>query len=291
MPDRKYAFFKYRAAPGAGWGQETERMQKMNVGMDNEYIRIDLLKIAKGLMRRVWIIVLAMIVCGAAALSYAAFIVDPMYSASVSMYVNNSSSSVGSSGYSISSSEISAAKSLVDTYLVILKTRTTLNEVIERGSIRYPYESLSRMITAESINGTEVFNIVVTCGDPAEAVHIANTIADVLPGKIAEVVEGSSVRIVDRAAMMTEKVSPSLKTYTVIGLLLGLLISCGAVAVIEILDDKIRTEDYLLENYPDIPLLTVIPDLLDDQADRKGYSRLHENEDEDGGMAQGRNRK
>lgn len=283
-------FFQDRAGSGAEWGQEI-KMQKMNVGMDNEYIRIDLLKIVKGMMRRAWIIVLAMIVCGVAALSYAAFIVDPMYSASVSMYVNNSSLPAGSSGYSISSSEISAAKSLVDTYLVILKTRTTLNEVIERGSIRYPYESLSRMITAESINGTEVFDVVVTCGDPAEAMHIANTIADVLPGKIAEVVEGSSVRIVDRAAMMTEKVSPSLKKYTVIGLLLGMMLSCGTVAMIEILDDKIRTEDYLLENYPDIPLLTVIPDLLDEQADRKGYSKLHDGADEDGEAAHGRNRK
>ena len=237
---------------------------------DSEYIKIDLVKIAEGMLRRLWMIILAMVVCGGALLSYAAFMVTPLYEASALMYVNNSSFSVGATSFSISSSEISAAKSLVDTYLVILETRLTLDEVIQRGELNRTYEELCSMITAEAVNETEVFSVTVTSDDPLEAEHIANTIAQVLPGKIAGVVEGSSVSIVDYAVVPSGKVSPNIRKYTVVGLLLGLLLSGGVIALIEILDNRIHSESYLLENFKDIPLLTVVPDMLGHQS-RKGY--------------------
>jgi len=237
---------------------------------DSEYIKIDFLKIADGMIRRLWVIILTMIICGVLMFSYAAFMVTPLYEASALMYVNNSSFSVGSTSFSISSSEISAAKSLVDTYLVILETRLTLNEVIERGELDCTYEELCEMITAESVNETEVFSVTVTSDDPQDAEHIANTIAQVLPDKIADVVEGSSVSIVDYAVVPSEKVSPRISLYTIAGLVAGLVASCIVIIVIEILDYQIRSESYLLENFANIPLLTVIPD-LNAENDHKHY--------------------
>lgn len=242
----------------------------MDTNKNGEYVKNDIVKIAEGMIRHIWMIILAMLLCGSIMFSYAAFMVTPLYEASALMYVNNSSFSVGATSFSISSSEISAAKSLVDTYLVILKTRLTLNEVIDRGKLDCTYEELYDMISAESVNDTEVFSVTVTSDDPQEAEHIANTIAQVLPGKIAGVVEGSSVSIVDYAVVPSEKVSPSIKQYTIVGLLAGLLLSCAIIAVIEIMDDQIRSENYLLENYKDIPLLTIVPDMLEDKT-HKGY--------------------
>lgn len=232
---------------------------------DNEYIKIDLGKVLDGLLRRAWIIILCMLLCGAMLLSYAVYFVTPMYESSVLMYVNNSSFSVGATSFSISSSDISAAKSLVDTYLVILKTRLTLDDVIEQGRLDYTYEQLNGMITAEPVNDTEIFSVTVKTDDPYEAERIANTIAIVLPQKINDVVEGSSVRIVDYAVVPSEKVSPSLTKYTIIGLLIGAIASCMVIAIIEIMDNQIRSENYLLETYPDIPLLAVLPDMLSEK--------------------------
>ena len=232
---------------------------------ENEYIQIDLLKIFEGIIRRFWMVALCMILCGVLLFSYAAFYLSPMYEASVMVYVNNSSFSVGATTFSISSSEISAARGLVETYLVILRTRTTLNEVIRVGELDYTYEELLEMIEAEQVNKTEVFSITVTCGNPYEAEHIANTIARVLPDKIASIVDGSAARIVDYAVVPSRKVAPSIRNYTMVGMILGLLLSCGAIAVIEIMDDRIRTENYLLENFSSIPLLSVIPDMLEEK--------------------------
>lgn len=239
---------------------------------ENEYIQIDLLKIANGLLKRFWAILIATVLGGALLFSYATFYITPLYESSVLLYVNNSSFSVGAKSFSISSSEITAAKSLVATYQVILKTRMTLNDVIRLGELNRSYAELKSMIRTEAVNDTEVFSVTVTSPDPYEAEHIANTIGRVLPDKIASIVEGSSVRVVDYAVVPSGKVSPSISKYTMIGLMLGLLASCGLIAVIEIMDDRIRSEDYLLQNFGETPLLAVIPDMLDDKSKGQYYN-------------------
>lgn len=249
--------------------RENALKRRYDMQQDGEYIKIDVLKILNGMVRRIGLIIIAMLLCGVIAFSWSAFFISPLYESTVLLYVNNSSFSVGATNFSISSSEISAAKSLVDTYIVILKTRMTLNEVITAGELDYSYEELKDMIEAESVSGTEVFSITVTSKDPQEAEHIANTIGLILPDKIADVVEGSSVRIVDYAVVPANKASPSISKYTMVGLILGFLVSCAAIAVIEIRDDKIHSEEYLLTNYQNIPLLSVIPDLLEKKG--KGY--------------------
>lgn len=233
--------------------------------IDREYIQIDLLKLVEGVIRRFWLVLIAMVLCGGLLLSYAMFYITPLYEASVLMYVNNSSFSVGAKSFSITASEITAAKSLVETYLVILKTRMTLNDVISLGGLDRSYSELRGMITASSVNETEVFSVTVTSPDPYEAEHIANTIARVLPDKIASVVEGSSVRIVDYAVVPSEKVSPSLKKYALVGILLGALVSCGAIVIMELSDDRIHSAQYLLDSFDGIPLLAAIPDMLDEK--------------------------
>jgi len=249
--------------------------------MDQEsnYTTIDLLKLAEGLLKRAWLIALSMLLCGAIAFSAAAFMITPKYESRILFYVNNSSFSMGSTNFSITSSEISAAKSLVDTYLVILKTRTTLRDVITVGGIDRTYSELYNMIDSVQVNDTEIFAVSVTSDDPREAEHIANTIGEVLPEKIASVVDGSSVRIVDYAVVPGARKSPSISKYTMIGIMLGLLLSAGVIIIIELLDDQIHSEDYLIQNYGNIPLLTVIPDMLDSKStgyyyyNRYGYRK------------------
>lgn len=223
---------------------------------------IDLLHLAKVLWKHAIAIVLAGLIFGAAAFIGTKVFVTPMYDARALMYVNSTNLSLGGSKVSISTAEISAAKSLVDTYSVILKTRMTLEDVIEQSGVSYTYEQLVKMITAGSVNGTEVFYINVKSADPAEAELLANTIALVLPDKIASIVDGSSVRIVDYAVKPAVKSSPNTAKNAVLGALLGVVLSCGLIIVMDLMDDQIHDVDYLNNTYSDIPVLAVIPDLL-----------------------------
>ncbi|WP_318362213.1 Wzz/FepE/Etk N-terminal domain-containing protein [uncultured Agathobaculum sp.] len=236
---------------------------------DNEEVEIDLLALARALWRRAWAVILAMLIGGAAMFSYASFLITPLYQAKALMYVNSSSLSVGNTKLSISQAELSAAQSLVDTYIVILNSRTTLNDVIKEAEVPYTYEQLSSMISAQAVNSTEVFEVVVTDANPQEAEKIANAIADVLPNKIAAIVEGSSARIVDYAVVPSQKSSPNITKLTAMGLLAGFVLSAAVIIVLELMDETIHDEDYLAQNF-DLPVLAAIPDMLNSGKD-KGY--------------------
>lgn len=232
-----------------------------NLETNKEYYSVDLLHILKMLWRKLWIIIIVAILSAAIGFSIASFAIAPKYSSAIMLYVNNSSFSLGSTNFSISSSEISAAQSLVKTYIVLLRNRTTLEKVIEKAEVPYNYSQLNSMIEAESVNNTEVFSIKVTTEDPYESAKIVNSIAEVLPGRVSEIIDGASMEIVDSGVPNLQKVSPSITKYTAVGLILGVLLTVFVLAVLALMDDTIHDDEYITQNYK-YPVLAKIPDLL-----------------------------
>lgn len=229
-------------------------MEKQDKHIGIEYT-IDVLHIFRALWKRAWIIAVCGILAAAIGFSLAAFFIAPKYSSYVSLYVNNSSSNA-----SISASDLTAAQSLVKTYGEILNSRTTLERVIEKADVDYTRKELSDMIRYSSSNKTEILKVTVTCKDPEEACRIANAIADVLPLRITEIIEGTSMEIVDSAVIDNEKVSPGIIKYTAVGLLAGLFLSVAVLTILALLDDTIHSEEYILKAYS-YPILGRIPDL------------------------------
>ena len=233
----------------------------------SDEIEIDLLRLLGALWHHVWIIVASILVCGALVFAVTFFLVTPQYTSTAMMYVNNSSFSVGST--SVSLTDLNASKSLVDTYLVILRTRYTLNEVIQRAGVDLTYEDLYEKITADSVDNTEVFSISVTDPDPQLATRIANTITEVLPERVSDIIDGSSARTVDFAVVPAKKSSPNVTRNTAIGMLVGLVLSCGAICVLELMDDQIRSDEFLTESFG-YSMLAIVPDLME-TGGKKGY--------------------
>lgn len=226
----------------------------------DEIIEIDVLRIAKAIWQRLWAVILAAVVCGSGAFGLTYIFIEPTYEASALLYVNNSNFSVGNTSFNISTSSLSAAQELVNTYIVILEARTSLNEIIEYAEIDRSYLELKEMISAAPVNSTEIFEVVVTSTDPAESEKIANAIARILPKRIAEIVDGSSVRVVDYAVTPTTRSGPSYSRNAFIGIIIGVLISVAIIVVYELFDVFIRDEQYLTQTYP-YPVLASIPDM------------------------------
>lgn len=226
---------------------------------------IDLLELAKALWKNILIIALVAVLCGSAAFGITAFLMEPKYEATVSLYVNNSSFSFGATSFSISSSDLSASNSLVSVYIYILQSRTTMEDVIKEADLTYTPEELSKMVEATGINSTGAFEVTVTSNNPAEAELIANTIAQILPDRISEIVDGSSVRIVDYAVIPSHRAGPSMVKNTAVGILAGGFLAAAVVILRFLLDDRskvmIKSADELREMYPDIQVLAMIPDM------------------------------
>lgn len=247
--------------------KENEMDKKAN---NKEQYVIDVAHIIKSLWHRAWVILLITMLVGGIVLAATMFLVTPKYSSSVMIYVNNSSLELGEF-VEVSASSLSAAQSLVKSYIVILNTRTTLEQVIHEAGVDYSYKELRDMISAGSVNSTEIFRVTVTGTDPYEAAEIAEAVGNVLTERTQLIIEGTTVRIVDYPVVNTSKVSPSITKNTALGLVLGFVGSCAVLAVLAILDDTIRDEDVILQNY-DMPILAKIPDLNVDEGGKKyGY--------------------
>lgn len=235
---------------------------------NNEETKIDLLKLLLACWHRLWIIVLAAVVCAGIGFSYAKFMITPEYQSGIMVYVNNNAHTTENTA--ITPGDLSVSQQLVDTYVVILKNKSTLKEIIEAGNLNYTPAQLGKMISASAVNETEIFQINVTGTKQTETALIANTIAEVLPEKISSIVEGSSVRIMDTADVPLRPISPSVTKYTALGLLLGIVVSAFAIIVIELFNTTIRDEEYLTQTY-NLPVLAVIPELTSNKSSRSNY--------------------
>ncbi|MBR4282950.1 MAG: hypothetical protein IKT35_04470, partial [Clostridia bacterium] len=130
----------------------------------NEYYVVDVTRILRYIWQKIGIVILVSILTAAIGFSITTFLIPPSYSASILLYVNNTSFTMNDLGFSISSSEISAAQSLVKTYSVLLKNRTTLERVKAEIGLDYTWEEMYYMIEAKSEKETEVMKVIVTCG-------------------------------------------------------------------------------------------------------------------------------
>ena len=228
---------------------------------------IDLLKLLKVLWSKIWLIVLAAFVGGVAFFLYTFFFITPQYKSSALLYVNNNSLDIGSTKLNITSGDINASSSLIDTYCVILKSRTTLEQARYEGELPYTYEQLRAKVSGSSEGNTPIFKITVTDPNPEMAANICNTVVEIMvdPNSgISGIVEGSSVSVIDYAVVAKSASSPSYTKNTAIGMLIGFVIACGIIILLSLMDSTIREEEFRLEKYKDIPVLASIPDLNED---------------------------
>ena len=203
------------------------------------------------------------------ALLITVFAITPMYRSSVTVYVNNSKNTQTDT---LTGGNLSAAVQLVRTYVNIIESKPILEEVAQVGQLDYTVEELREIISAKQVDDTEMFVVSAVHPDAEMAAHIVNTIAEVAPDRIAEIVEGSSAKIVEYADPAEKPYSPSLKKNLLLGALLGCVLM-GIVRTLQYLFDMCLEDEEDITMYFDAPVLGLIPDFNQTGKKRKnGYS-------------------
>lgn len=223
---------------------------------------LDIFEMLRELWRKILVIILVAVIGGVIAFGYTFFFVQPSYEAITTLYVNKSSFSLGGANFSLSSGL--STDTLVDIYGVIIKSRTTLEEIAEEAGLDIPTVDLEKMITTTSTE-SGALTVSVTCPDPVQAELIANTIAKILPDRIANIVDGSSVRIIDYAIIPSSRSSPDYIRSTLMGILVGAALSVAIILLrfylISSSDSALRSADELKQLCPEIVVLAAIPDM------------------------------
>lgn len=230
--------------------------EKMN--NNNEEVEVDLGRLLQAVWRRIWLVALAAVLTTAIALVGTLMFVTPQYQSSAKFYVNNGSFDLGDIG--LSAGDLSASKGLVNTYIVILQTRETLNDVIDYAGVDMTYKELRGIVSAASVSDTEIFEVTVTHPDPVTAERLANAIAYVLPKRIDTIVEGTSAKVAEAAVMATSPSSPDYVQNAIVGLLVGVVLAMAGIIIRELVDVTVRAEEDIARVCSH-PVLAAVPDM------------------------------
>ncbi|MBQ7715361.1 MAG: hypothetical protein IJT70_05785 [Clostridia bacterium] len=228
-----------------------------------------------GVLRRraIWIIIIALI-AGTIAGALTMLLVTPQYVSYATFYVNANDSQ----NLHITQSDISVAKSLVDTYIVILKSDTFLESVSKSAGLTYSPGRIRSGMRASAVEGTEVFRVTITDKDPKNAYLLASALAEKAPTEIKRVVECGNVSIIDPPKVATKSNDIGLKKNVVIGLAAGAAVAFAIFFLIEVLDVTIYTEEDITDSFS-YPVIGTIPSILSAssrQKAQKGYGNSYE---------------
>lgn len=122
------------------------------------------------------------------------------YRSVVTMYVNDGNLSEESN--KITASDLIVSVELINTIKQIVLSDSVMDLVAER--IGYSSgKTLPVTVDVKSVDETQVFQIIVIAENAELAVQTANTIAQVAPEKIANIIDGISIKLISTAKEAT----------------------------------------------------------------------------------------
>lgn len=196
-----------------------------NVIKQTDEIEIDLGKIFRALARS-WLAIVLSALLGAGGFAWVTeHLIPPRYESGVMFYV------CSVSGEMLSSEDLSIARKLVESCMVLLNTRETQQGILDHTGLDYSCKDLEERITAEAMGETEFFRVTVSGEDPVEAERIADAIGAILPGRISVLIDGFSVKVADAAVLPSQATEPDGLLSALTGFSLGIILSVTIIVV------------------------------------------------------------
>lgn len=229
------------------------------------------LKVIFCMLRAKWVwIVLTTIVSALCAFCISTFLLTEQFVSTSQVYISNSQNV--QSGKT-STSDLTAAKSMADTYCIILespratdllKHKLSENEQFTSSAI----QSYSMHISVE--DESEVLIIKITSPDPNIAALICNTMVEVASDLISEIFEGGRANPLGEAVPNYTPASPNTRSNMIIGALLGLFVSCALVVLLSLMDNRVKDEADFVSKVG-VPVLGEVPSIHEYNPKKENY--------------------
>ncbi len=222
--------------------------------LNADVMEIDLAELFGYLLSK-WYLLFAGLLAGAVIAGlYTYFMITPLFTATSKLYmVSNSRDTI------VDLSDFNIGNSLSSDYQELLKVRPILEQIIEEEDLNYSYEQLRSMISISTISNTRILRISAVSPSPAEAMSIANALADKAVEEIPVLMDTAQPNIAERAITPTQKSSPSMRRNVMIGGMLGLILVAGIFVLLFMMDDTMSTAEDVQRELGVMPL-TVVPE-------------------------------
>lgn len=226
----------------------------MNTQLDEQTeVELDLLEIFNVLLKKFWILLLAVILGAGAAVGGTILFITPQYESTTKMYVLSKQSSE-----TLTTQDMQTSSYLTKDYAEIIKSRTVTEDVIDELNLDMKHEDLLGKMTVESATDTRILSISVRDADPYKAKEIADAIRDVSANHIKNVMAIDAVNVVEAANLPEDTVSPNIIKNGIIGGLVFGVIAALIIIVSYVANDTIKSQEDV-ERYLELSTLGMIP--------------------------------
>ena len=221
---------------------------------DNDVI--DLMELFYALKRKIFLIIAVGLLGGCLFGAYTVFFMEPLYKSTSSFLVLSKETTL------TSLADLQLGSQLAADYQVLLKSTSVMEDVIDELNLKMSPEQLRGSIAVTNPTDTRILEVTVTNTDGALAKKIADKVVEVASVYIGDKMEVVPPKIIEKGKIPTVQSSPSMSKNVMMGILLGIVLCCGIICVITIMDDTIKSEEDL-EKYLGITVLASVPDRKD----------------------------
>lgn len=220
---------------------------------------IDLLQIWETFKSKLVYIVLISLIFAAAFLGVSKFLITPKYKAETSIIISKTQNDENSVVKEMQISDLRLNQELVNTYSEIIKTRGIADMVIKNLGLDMTPEKFKSMVSVTPKNNTEIFNVSIVDTIPERAMDIANETSEVFKASIKEIMKIDNVQILDSAVLPEDPASPNNMRNTILGAMLGFVLSAFIFILKELLDNTVKSSEDFANEF-ELPVLGIIPD-------------------------------
>ena len=187
--------------------------------------------------RGLWAIILFFVIGAVIAYSYTIYFIQPLYTSSSMIYIFSKSNTI------TSVADLQLGKQLTVDFEILGKSRPVIEKVIQDLGLNTSYDSLVRTINVTNPTDSRIIKITVVNPDPQLACDIANTLADDLAARVAEVIDTTKPSSVEDAVPARWPSSPNTRRNTMLGGIIGMLIALAIILVRYYSDMSLKNED------------------------------------------------
>ena len=218
----------------------------------NEEIEIDLLDLFYLIRSRLWIIILSAIILASGVGLISSFLITPLYTSTTKLYILTKSTSI------TSLADIQMGTQLTQDYMVLIKSRPVVTQVIDNLELDMTYEELTDIITVSNPSNTRILAIQAEYPDAFVAKQIVDEFAAVSVNQIAKIMDTEEPTIVEEGYASPTPSSPNTVKNAIIGGLIGAFLAAGIIIALHLMNDTIKTSEDI-EKYLGISTLGLIP--------------------------------
>lgn len=222
---------------------------------------MDLKEYAKIVRKRLWLIVLCVVVSTVATGAYSYLFYKPIYTAYTKLIINSTTTQEQMGNEQMDFGAMYINLQLINTYKELIKTPAIMDKVVQRyPDLNLTVTELNSTISVTTLNGTQVITLGAIDYSYERAANVVNAVTEVVKTEIPRIMKVNNVEILNVADPddIPTPLSQQTTRKVIMSFLVSSIIAVSLVFLLEFLDDSLKNKKDI-QAVLGLPTLSMIP--------------------------------